>query len=162
VQLLLAIGNVGDDDGQDGGEGQAEWGCCRKGVEIGAGVEELARWFLLQPSLILPPAGGGKGRVEFLRQQPGESGDDSHICVFQAVIIEPDYTDNSSRSSVDNKYDNFWYQCVEAPHQHPCPQHPDSLRCSEGILREALATCHVWMPSGTMAVFHRNRQNSTG
>jgi len=50
----------------DRGEGGAEWGDHGKGMEKGAGKEEPTRWFPLQRSLILPPAGGGKGRVEFL------------------------------------------------------------------------------------------------
>ena len=107
AQAPAAIGNVGGDDGGDGGEGRAERGGRRRGVEEGAGEGEPARWFPLQPSLVLPPAGGGKGRVEFLVQQPGESGDDSRVCVFRAVIIDPDCADNSSRSGVHDEYDVF-------------------------------------------------------
>jgi hypothetical protein len=51
--------------GGDGGEGHAEWGDRGKGVEKGAGKEEPTRWFPLRPSLVLPPAGSGVGRVEF-------------------------------------------------------------------------------------------------
>jgi len=103
AQARAAIGDVGGDglppvrpctpgggdggdgrdggDGGDGGEGRAERGGRRRGVKGGAGEGEPARWFPLQPSLVLPPAGGGKGRVEFLGRQPGESGDDSRVCV---------------------------------------------------------------------------------
>jgi len=94
-------------DGGDGGEGRAERGGRRRGVEEGAGEGEPARWFPLKPSLVLPPAGGGKGRVEFLGRQPGESGDGSRVCVFRAVIINPDCADNSSRSGFHDEYDVF-------------------------------------------------------
>jgi len=120
AQALAAIGSVGGDgllpvgpctpgggDGGDGGEGRAKWGGRRRGVGEGAGEGELARWFPLQPSLVLPPAGGGKGTVKFLGRQPGESGDDSRVCVFRAVIIDPDCADNSSRSGVHDEYDVF-------------------------------------------------------
>ena len=75
--------------GGDGGEGRAEWGDRRKGMEKGAGKEEPTKWFPLQPSLVLPLAGKGKGRVEFLGRQPGESDGDSRVCLFRAVIIDP-------------------------------------------------------------------------
>jgi len=87
----------------DGGEGRTERGNCWKGIEMGAGKEKPTRLFLLKPSLILPPAGGGKGRVEFLGSHPGELGGDSHIYVFWAAIIDPDCMDNSSRSGVFNQ-----------------------------------------------------------
>jgi hypothetical protein len=93
--------------GGDGGEGRAGRGGRGKGVEKGAGKEEPTRWFPLQPSLVLPPAGKGKGRVEFLGRQPGESGGDSRACLFRAVIIDPDCADNSSRSGVHDDYDVF-------------------------------------------------------
>jgi len=89
----------------DGGEGRGERGDCRKGMEKGVGKEEPTRWFPLQPSLVLPLAGGGKGRVEFLGRQPRESGGDSHTCVFRVVIIDPDCTDNSSQSGIHHEYD---------------------------------------------------------
>jgi len=76
-------------------------------VEKGAGKEEPTRWFPLQPSLVLPPAGKGKGRVEFLGRQPRESDSDSHVCLFRAVIIDPDCVDNSSSSGVHDDYDVF-------------------------------------------------------
>jgi hypothetical protein len=91
----------------DGGEGHAEQCDRGKGVEKGAGKEEPMRWFPLRPSLILPPAGGEVGRVEFSGRQPGESGGDSRVCVFRAVIIDPDCVDNSSRSGVHDEYDVF-------------------------------------------------------
>jgi len=91
----------------DGGEGRAERGDLGKGVEKGVGKEEPTRWFQLQPSLVRPLAGGGKGRVEFLGRQPRESGSDSRVCVFWAVIIDPDCADNSSRSGVHDEYDVF-------------------------------------------------------
>jgi len=118
AQAPAAIGNVGGDglvpvgpytpgggDGGDGGEGRAKRGGRRRGVEEGAEEGEPARWFPLQPSLVRPPAGGGKGTVKLLGRQPGESGDDSRICVFRAVIIDPDCADNSSRSGVHDEYD---------------------------------------------------------
>jgi len=120
TQVPAAIGNVGGDglppvgpctpggrDGGDGSEGHAKQGGCRSGVEEGAGEGEPARWFPLQPSLVLPPDGGGKGTVKFLGRQPGESGDDSRVCVFWAVIIDPDCVDNSSRSGIHDEYDVF-------------------------------------------------------
>jgi len=66
AQTPAAIGNIGGDDGGDGGDGRTERGGHRRDVEKGAGEWEPARWFPLQPSHVLPPAGGGKGRVEFL------------------------------------------------------------------------------------------------
>ena len=76
-------------------------------MEEGVVEGELARWFPLQPFLVLPPVGGGKGRVEFLGRQPGESGDNSRVWVFRAVIIDPDCADNSSRSGIHDEYDVF-------------------------------------------------------
>jgi len=76
-------------------------------MEKEAGKEEPTRWFPLQPSLVLPPAGKGKGRVEFLGRQPRESDGDIHVCLFWAVIIDPDCTDRSSRSGVHEDYDVF-------------------------------------------------------
>jgi hypothetical protein len=103
----------------DGGEGDAEPGNRRKGVEKGAEKEEPTRWFPLQPSRFLPPAGGGVGRVEFSGRQSGESGGDSRIYVFRAVIIDPDCADNSSRSGVHDEYDVFgtdvWKQVTNIP-----------------------------------------------
>jgi len=79
AQAPAAIGNVGGDglppvdpctpgggDGGDGGEGCAKRGGRRRGMEEGAVEAEPARWFPLQPSLVLPPAAGGKGTVKFL------------------------------------------------------------------------------------------------
>jgi hypothetical protein len=93
--------------GGDGGEGHVEQGDRWKYVEKEAGKEEPTRWFLLRPSLVFPPAGGGMGRVEFPGRQPGDSGGDSRICVFRAVIIDPDCADNSSRSGVQDEYEVF-------------------------------------------------------
>ena len=45
--------------------------------------------------------------MEFLGRQPQESSDNSRIWVFQAVIIDPDCMDNSSRSGVHDEYDVF-------------------------------------------------------
>ena len=45
--------------------------------------------------------------MQFLGRQPGESGGVSRVCVFQAVIIDPDCADNSSRSSVHDEYDIY-------------------------------------------------------
>jgi len=67
--------------GGDGGEGSTERGDSGKGVEKGVGKEEPMRWFLLQPSVVLPLAGKGKGRVEFLGRQPRESDGDSCVCL---------------------------------------------------------------------------------
>jgi hypothetical protein len=47
------------------------------------------------------------GRVKFSGQQPEESGGDSRICVFRAVIIDPDCEENSSRSRIHDEYDVF-------------------------------------------------------
>jgi hypothetical protein len=96
-------GGAGGDDGKE----HVERGDRGKGVEKGAGKEEPTRWFPLRPSLVLPLAGGGVGRVEFPGRQPEESGSDSRVCVFRAVIIDPDCADNSSRSGVHNEYDVF-------------------------------------------------------
>jgi len=73
----------------------------------GVGKEEPTRWFPLQPSLVLPPAGKGNIRVEFLGRQPGESDGDSHVCLFWAVIIDPDCADNSSSSGIHDDYEVF-------------------------------------------------------
>jgi len=120
AQAPAAIGNVGGDglppvgpctpgggDGGDRGEGHGKRGGRWRGVEEGAGEGEPARWFPLQPSLVLPPAGGGKGTLKFLGRHPGESGDDSRICVFLTVIIDPDCAVNSSRSGVHDEYNVF-------------------------------------------------------
>jgi len=93
--------------GWDGGEGRAERGDRGKGMEKGAGKEEPTRWFPLQPSLVLPLAGKWKGRVEFLGRQRVESDGDSRVCLFRAVIINPDCADNGSQSGVHNDYDVF-------------------------------------------------------
>jgi len=57
--------------------------------------------------------------VKFLGRQPGESGDDSRVSVFQAVIIDPDCADNRSRSGVHDKYDifgtNVWKHLTKIP-----------------------------------------------
>jgi hypothetical protein len=93
--------------GADGGKGHAELSNLGKGVEKGAGKEEPTRWFLLRPSVVLPPTGGGVGRVEFSGRQPGESDGESCVCLFRAVIIDPDCRDNSYGSGIHDEYDVF-------------------------------------------------------
>jgi hypothetical protein len=51
--------------GRDGGKGHTERRDRRKGMEQGEEKEEPTRWFPLQPSLVLPLAGGWVGSVEF-------------------------------------------------------------------------------------------------
>jgi len=82
AQAPAAIGNVDGDglllvgpctpgggDGGDGGEGRAKRSGRRRGMEEGEGEGEPVRLFPLQPSLVLPPAAGGKGTLKFLGRQ---------------------------------------------------------------------------------------------
>jgi hypothetical protein len=54
-----------------------------------------------------PTGWGGVERVEFPVLSPRESGGNSRVCIFRAVIIDLDCADNRSRSSVHDEYDVF-------------------------------------------------------
>jgi len=54
-----------------------------------------------------PTGWGREGNGETPWATAWESGDNSRVCVFRAVIIDPDCADNSSRSGVHDEYDVF-------------------------------------------------------